>query len=371
MSRMFLRLDSEKWLLAHAKMAVFCEGIYDKAIIRRVLDRTGVDLARRDIALIETGGHTEFFPLSLLCSAINRTAYYVADLDVLVSSSLIDHLDRDRTSDPAREKLSGVSDSVQEYVSRHVRQFLGTLTDQLINVSIDTSKCKGLEPYTQELTLAPDKEVGDREKKLVLEMVVKYGDELESATSVEIQKNVRLVRGGVEKARQVLRDCGIFLQARGTIEACYAGWSLPTVELSDSKKRDSFEAEYSLLELEDVEAIKIRYSDLLDFFDPIGKDDFDFCAFVRAEVERSLARIQTILLEDEPSDLDALIANPRFGNLKLSDLLHPETLLGESGFWILEGRSADNFTPQFRFRLNTREGIQSEGAVIFEETEGV
>lgn len=131
MSRMFLRLDAEKWMLAHAKIAVLCEGIYDKAIIRKVLARNGIDLARRDVALLEAGGHSDFFSLSLLCTAIDKPAYYVADLDIVIRSPLLDQLTRDRTPSSAQNMLRGFADSPREYLSKRFRPILANLVKKV------------------------------------------------------------------------------------------------------------------------------------------------------------------------------------------------------------------------------------------------
>ncbi len=365
-SRSLWRLGSEKWMLAHAKSAVFCEGMYDKAILRKVLQKVGIDLPRRDTALIETGGHTDFFTVSLLCTAIDRPAFFIADLDALLSSPLIDHFDHTHTPDPVLEELNGVADSLVEFIRKQVRQPLGALVTSLRDAPPSVPGSSPCQAYLAELSKSPPKD--KRDKKLVLELVSRFGKDLEQLTSGDTQKNVRLLSGAVEGSCQLLAKANVLVLSRGTIEAYYASWQGPTFDLSDETKRELFETEFTAIPAEDPEVTKNRCREIVEFLDKISRDDFDNRRFVRSEIERVLARTESILLEDSPDSAKTLTQNPRFANLKVSDFLDVNNLTREGAAWIVEGHSVKGFTPAFRFRLDTREGgVQNDKTIVFED----
>lgn len=367
-SRALLRLDSEKWLLAHAKSAVFCEGHFDKAIIRRVLKRMDLDLARRDIALIEVGGHGEFNTMRILCSAIERNAYFVADLDALLNCTLIDHLGPSRTPEEVKEELKGTAGSVKEYVQKFVRQRVGSLLTKMRQSAPNTSGLPHLQAYFSDILNPQGTNSRDSAKKLFLEVVARHADELIPLVSPALQDDLTLLRDSLRVALGLLRKCGILILSGGTVEAHYDAWQGPTVGLTDNRKRTTFEAEYVLLETDDIARVSYRYRELIEFFGNLVTESFDYQRFVRAEVERLLSRIQTILFEENPATVEGFKSNKTYLDLKAGDLLVPEDLHFEDDHWILRGRSADDFELPFTFCLDTTLGIQNPNAIQFTGT---
>ncbi|MFQ5874082.1 MAG: AAA family ATPase [Dehalococcoidia bacterium] len=364
-SRALLRLDSEKWLLAHAKSAIFCEGHYDKAIIRRVLKRLDLDLARRDMALIEVGGHGDFYAMSLLCLAIERAGYYVADLDALLDCSLIDHLGPSRTPAEVKEELKGTCASVKEYVQKFVRQRVGSLVVKLKQSPPDTKGLPHLSSYVEGIASHHGTSSRDTAKKLCLEAVARHSAELIPLVSPDMQNELSILRDSIQVASDLLEKCGILILSSGAIEAHYDGWQGPTVGLADTRKRNAFEAEYTLLEVDDVTRVSDRYRELIEFFRNLVPESFDYQRFVRAEIERILSRLQTILLEEKPEDIDVLKSSKNYLDLKVGDLILPEGLHFQEDHWILRGKSADSFELPFIFSLDTSLGIQNPNTIRF------
>ena len=180
-----------------------------------------------------------------------------------------------------------------------------------------------------------------------------------------MKEEVRKLREALELLNAVLRECKVLLMPRGTVEASYAGWHEPTVDLNDGRKREAFEEEHLLLESASQESIASRYGDLLGFFEHLTQDSFDMERYVKIEVEKIMARLQSILLEEEPSDLEALSTNPRFVNLKIADFMVMEKMEREGDAWLLSGKSYEGFTPEFSFVLDTAKGIQRGSAIRF------
>jgi len=132
LEKSLLRLDTEKWLLVHSKAAIFCEGFRDKAIFKTVLRKLDIDLSRHDYSLVETGGKDDFSTLYMLCEAINKTSYYIGDLDCLIECKLFDKFD---SNEIMRLELQGIATSIQEYISQNIRSPLGEITDKLLDLS--------------------------------------------------------------------------------------------------------------------------------------------------------------------------------------------------------------------------------------------
>jgi len=104
---------------------------------------------------------------------------------------------------------------------------------------------------------------------------------------------------------------------------------------------------------------------LIDFISAITIDTFDSQKFVEDEMIKILAKIQAIILEDKPSNIQLLNANTKYSGLKASDLIVFSNLNWDGNNFELKGSSATDFEPSFQFTLASNKGITNTDTIVF------
>lgn len=360
LEKSLMRLDSEKWLLVHAKGVIFCEGFRDKVIFKTVLNKCDIDISRSDFSIVETGGKDDFSTLHLLCQAIDKPCYYIGDLDCLIESKL---LDKFNSNAQVLEDLSGIATDITDYISKNVRNPLSTIIDELLKINDGDFKAKDFHGLIYN-HLDRIKKKTDNSKSLTLELICKNPTLTKTVlNNTKFDSLVDLLVGAVTKCIDILKKVGFFIIPTGSLETFY--YSNPVSPDDDKEKIKLFDIEYEHLNTENKSDTEIRYKILIEFIQSIIKDTFDNKKFIRSELIKILAKIQSIVLEERPKDANALLINSKFDALKMKDLLILQTLIWEKETFILTIASATDFSPAFETTLSSDKGITTDDIVKF------
>jgi len=360
LEKSLMRLDSEKWILVHAKGVVFCEGFRDKVIFKTVLNKCDIDLSRSDFSIVETGGKDDFSTLQLLCQAIDKPAFYIGDLDCLIESKL---LDKFNSNSHVLSNLNGIATDITDYISKNIRHPLSTIIDELLKVNDTDFQSRDAErkfyKYIDRI-----KKKTDNSKSLTLELICKHPALVKIIlNNGKMNALVDLLVGATVRANEILRQVGFFIIPTGSLETFYH--SNPVSPDDDKEKIRLFDTEYEYLKTESKTDTKERYQVLIDFIELIIKDDFDNKKFMRGELIKILAKIQSVVLEERPKSINELLANPKFVALKLKDLLVLETLTWTKDSFALTIKSEADFLPAFELHLSSDKGITLDDVVKF------
>jgi predicted ATPase len=359
LEKSLLRLDSEKWLLVHSKGVIFCEGFRDKVIFKKVLEKCDIDISRNDFSIVETGGKDDFSTLHLLCQAINKPSFYIGDLDCLIESKLLDKFDNHLT---VTKELSGIATNIQDYISKNISSNLGNILDELIKVNDTlfqkTDTENKIYPHLQRI-----KKKTNNSKSLTLELINKHPTLTKLILNNKFDLIVDLLLDSTTKSLNILAKAGFFILPTGSLETFYQ--SNPVSPDDDKEKIKLFDEEYELLKTEDKKLVKKRYQKLIDFFDSIIQDTFDNEKFIRVELVKIISKIQSIVLEERPADVNTLINNSKYKSLKIKDLLTVSTLEWKKETFLLTIESANDFSPAFEIDLSSDRGITTEELIRF------
>ncbi|MFZ5553830.1 MAG: ATP-dependent nuclease [Bacteroidota bacterium] len=360
LEKSLLRLDSEKWLLVHSKGVIFCEGFRDKVIFKTVLDRCEIDISRSDFSIVETGGKDDFSTLHLLCQAINKPSYYIGDLDCLIESKL---LDKFNTNPTVNTELTGIATDITDYISKNVRSPLSTLIEELLKITDSDFQTRDTEKKIYN-HLERIKKKSDNSKSLTLELICKYSSLTKTIlNNTKLDSLVDLLVGSTSKATEILSKVGFFIVPSGSLETFYH--SSPVSPDDDKEKIRLFDVEYEHLKTENKSDIEKRYINLINFIKSIVNDTFDNKKFIRSELIKILSKIQSIVLEERPSDANRLLTNSKFAALKMKDLLTLQTLTWTKETFTLTIESATDFSPAFEASLSSNKGITTEDIIKF------
>lgn len=360
LEKSLLRLDSEKWLLVHSKGVIFCEGFRDKVIFKKVLEKCDIDISRNDFSIVETGGKDDFSTLHLLCQAIAKPSFYIGDLDCLIESKLLDKFDAHPV---VNQELLGIATGIQDYIHKNVLNNLGNLHEALINVDdvhfqkIDTAK----DIYSH---LHRIKKKTNNSKSLTLELINKYPALTKAILNdSKLDPIVDLLVGSTAKSLNILAKVGFLIIPTGSLETFYQA---KTVSPDDDKEKIKlFDVEYELLKTEDRPTVESRYKKLIDFVQSITIDTFDNTKFMRSEIIKILARVQAIILEERPSTIESLKANPKYQALKIDQLFNLKNINWNKNTFKLTIESASDFSPSFELVLDSDKGITAEEVIKF------
>lgn len=360
LEKSLMRLDSEKWLLVHAKGVIFCEGFRDKVIFKTVLNKCDIDISRSDFSIVETGGKDDFSTLHLLCQAIDKPSYYIGDLDCLIESKL---LDKFNSNPQVLAELSGIATDITDYISKNIRNPLSTIIDELLKINDGDFQARDTEKIFYK-NLDRIKKKTDNSKSLSLELICKNQALTKSILSnTKFDGLVDLLVGSSVKSIEILKMVGFFIIPTGSLETFY--YSNPVSPDDDKEKIKLFDNEYEHLKTENKTETKKRYKMLLEFIQLITQDTFDNKKFIRGELIKILAKIQSIVLEERPKDSNALLTNSKFDALKIKDLLILQTLTWEKETFTLTIASATDFSPPFEATLSSDKGITTSDIVKF------
>ncbi len=359
LEKSLLRLDSEKWLLVHSKAVIFCEGFRDKVIFKTVLDKASIDLSRHDFCIVETGGKGDFSTLFLLCKAIDKPSYFIGDLDCLIDCKLLDKFD---TSEIMINELKGIAPTILDYISRNIREPLGRIQEELIKINDTDFQAIDVEskifPHLTRI-----KKKSDNSKSLSLELINKHPELIKKLITTTLHPLIDLLSASTNKAIEMLKKVGFFIIQSGSLETFYA--ASPASPDDDKEKMKLFDIEFENIKKESVALTENRYESIIQFSKFIIKDTFDNKKFIRDEIIKVLSKIQTILLEERPSDLLQLKDNPKYISLKVTDLLDFSSIIWTGEHFNLNGKTTPNFEPAFDFNLSSNKGIISEETIKF------
>ena len=360
LEKSLLRLDSEKWLLVHSKGVIFCEGFRDKVIFKKVLEKCDIDVSRNDFSIVETGGKDDFSTLHLLCQAIGKPSFYIGDLDCLIESKLLDKFDNH--PDVIKE-LEGIATSIQDYIHKNILNNLGNLQEAILKV--DDSHFQKTDTHKAVYSHLPRiRKKTDNSKSLTLELINKFP----SLTKVilndpKLDSIIDLLVDSTAKSIDILSKAGFFIIVTGSLETFYQ--SEPVSPDNDKEKIKLFDNEFELLKTEDKSTVEIRYKNFLDFIKSITVDTFDNTKFMRSEIVKILARTQTIILEEKPTAIEYLYANPKYQALKIDQLFTLKNLVWNKNTFQLTIESATDFSPSFEVLLDSDKGITTEEIIKF------
>jgi len=360
LEKSLLRLDSEKWILVHSKAAVFCEGFRDKAIFKTVLNKVGIDLSRFDYSLVETGGKDDFSTLFLLCQAINKKSFYIGDLDCLIESKLLDKFDDNQTME---DELSGIAPNIQDYITSNIRSPLGEIIEKLI--SIPEADFIARDPNSTFWEhMSRIKSRTDNSKSLALELINISPEIANSIIDDEAFKmKIDHLTASTNKAIEILKKVGFFIHKSGTLETYYKSGSRSPKD--ERKKISLFDEEYESLKTETKEDIDARYGELIAFIQSILISTYDEKIFLKDEMIKMLSKIQVIILESKPSNVETLEASSKYVSLKISDLFDLDSIDWTGIHYVLKGKSKPGFTPEFEFEIASNKGIMDEEVIKF------
>lgn len=356
LERSLLKLNSAQWALAHSQAVLFCEGYRDRAIISKVCDRLGIRLSEKDVCVLDVGGKDEFSTLWLLCFAIQKTAYFVGDLDCLIECKL---LDKFNSNEIVNTHLSGVANNIVDYLLKNLRHPLGNLFRAV--ESVDRA---GWPPelVNQLPKFNGNQTIEAHEKTRLLEVLLRNQDDLIKLIPDQTDA-INMVCGAFKRACKILQDVGFFVMPRGTIETMYAG-----VEFSpqtENEKRQLFNDEWERLRNDPVEMIRERYCPLVEFIETIANIEFDFKEFVQTRITSTLAKLQTILLEQHPITVEELETLPNYKMLRTNDVIEI-TKVGSNGQQVIcRGKSKAGFKPAFEFMLDSNIGLTDDRTFWF------
>jgi predicted ATPase len=360
LEKSLLRLDSEKWLLVHARGVIFCEGFRDKVIFKKVLRKCGIDISQSDFSIVETGGKDDFSTLHLLCQAINKPSYYIGDLDCLIESKL---LDKYKSNVIITKELSGIATDIQDYISRNITSPLATLADELLRISnIDLkTRDQGQLFYSN---IERIRKKTNNSKSLLLELILKNSDTFKAIINDDkFDPKIQLLTSSAAKAMDILYKVGFLIIPSGSLETLYA--SNPISPDDDKEKISLFDSEYEHLETENENATKNRYHRLIKFIESIIDNTFDAKKFIRFELIKLAAKIQTIILEDRPVDSSSLKNSSKFIELKIKDLLKIIDLKWDKDSFTVNMESESEFSPAFKITLASDKGITTDDIIKF------
>ena len=111
--------------------------------------------------------------------------------------------------------------------------------------------------------------------------------------------------------------------------------------------------------------VETRYKNLVDFIKSITIDTFDNTKFMRGEIVKVLARIQSIILEERPVNIEALNNNPKYQALKINQLFTLKNLVWDKSNFQLTIESTTGFSPAFEILLDSDKGITTEEIIKF------
>jgi predicted ATPase len=360
LEKSLLRLDSEKWLLVHSKAVIFCEGFRDKVIFKKVLEKCDIDISRNDFSIVETGGKDDFSTLHLLCQAIAKPSFYIGDLDCLIESKLLDKFD---THPIIIKELAGIATSIQDYIHKNILNNLGILQEALLKVDDThfqkTDTDKKIYSHLQRIAKKTD-----NSKSLTLELINKYPALTKAILNdPKLDAIVELLVDSTAKSLSILSQVGFFIIPTGSLETFYQSKGVSPDD--DKEKIKLFDTEFELLKNENRATVETRYKNLVDFIKSITIDTFDNTKFMRGEIVKVLARIQSIILEERPVNIEALNNNPKYQALKINQLFTLKNLVWDKSNFQLTIESTTGFSPAFEILLDSDKGITTEEIIKF------
>jgi hypothetical protein len=274
-------------------------------------------------------------------------------------------LDKYNEYETIKSELSGISNTILDYITRNIREPLGELTESILKVSDldfqERDKNNIIAPYLNRIKFK-----SDNSKSLTLELVNKYPKVVKDIISNNhLSSKVDLLVASTAKAISILSKVGLFVISTGTLETLYK--PKPVSPENDKDKISMFDAELEYLKQESEAETKSRYGALINFINSITEDTFDRKKFIREEMIKVLSKIQTIILEEKPLDPKQLISSPKFSSLKIDDLLTITGLTWNNAHFMLVGETVDDFDPSFQVLLASDKGITSSETIVFRE----
>lgn len=360
LEKSLLRLDSEKWLLAHSKAVIFCEGFRDKVIFKKVFEAVGLDISRHDFSIVETGGKDDFSTLHLLCTAINKPSYYIGDLDNLIESKLLEKFN----SHPlVVSEMLGIATDIQQYISRNIKDNLSTIIDALI--AIPENQFKSLDT-DEKIYIHMDRirKKTDNSKSLALELVLKESDTINKILNQPaFLAKTELLISSCKKAIEILAKAGFFIIDSGSLETLYKN---PKVSPDDDKEKIKlFDSEFQLLKAEVANDLSIRYKKVIDFIKSIIKDKFDSKKYMKNELTKILSKMQSIIIEERCINIEALTSNTKYKALKIEDLFNITELRWHQQTFFIKITSVESFLPKFEIDFSSGMGITNNDIIKF------
>lgn len=360
LEKSLLRLDSEKWLLVHSKGVIFCEGFRDKVIFKKVLEKVGLDISRNDFSIVETGGKDDFSTLHLLCTAINKPSYYIGDLDNILESKLLDKFN----SNPIIvEAMQGIATDIQQYITKNIKENLGSLTDSLIAAKDEDYKLLDTENKIF-AHIARIRKKTDNSKSLTLELILKETDTVKALLDKPgLHSRIDLLVSSVQKAIETLAKAGFYIIDTGSLETLYKN---PTVSPDDDKEKIKlFDSEFELLKTGDSSDIETRYKKIISFVKSIVKDKFDSKKYMENELIKVLSKLQSIIIEERCTSPEELLINTKYKALKIEDLLTITELKWNKQTFAIKINSTIGFLPKFEVDFSSDKGITSDDIIKF------
>ncbi|WP_234111560.1 TOPRIM nucleotidyl transferase/hydrolase domain-containing protein [Chryseobacterium sp. R2A-55] len=361
LEKSLLRLDSEKWLLAHSKAVIFCEEFRDKVIFKKVLDAIDLDISRHDFSIVETGGKDDFSTLHLLCTAINKPSYYIGDLDNLIESKLLDKFNNHPI---VVKEMSAIATDIQQYISRNIKDNLSSIIDALIALADDQFKDLDTE---EKIYVHMDriKRKTDNSKSLALELVLKESDTIKKILNQPaILAKIELLISSSKKAIEVLAKAGFFIIDTGSLETLYKN---PSVSPDDDKEKIKlFDVEFQSIKTENISDLSNRYKKVIEFIKSITKDKFDSKKYMKNELTKVLSKMQSIIIEERCINIEALTSNTKYKALKIGDLFNITELKWHGQTFFIKITSADSFLPKFEIDFSSDKGITTNDIITFQ-----
>lgn len=256
------RLNVHHKQLFFSDNPIFVEGILDSQIIQAIQQSRNVSIPAAGSCIIECGGCDEVNKYLELCRALNKSAYFIYDLDSLFTGSLRACLGKDLQIQSFLATLGVTSD-----FARYCGELERLLTESIALIRKHDKLPNELAPLRDYIErIANDGQLGReqlaRARVAVLTTLSRHRAPLAAVASDAIASEIE---GRVTQIRNALKERNILLLPGGALEHYLPSYSGDPFELADDAKRLAVEREIELLANGITESeLKARYSDLYE-----------------------------------------------------------------------------------------------------------
>lgn len=257
------RLNVHHKQLFFSDNPIFVEGILDAQIVEAIQERREVSISGAGSCIIDAGGCEEVNKYVELCRHLNKSAYFLFDLDSLFHGNLRQCVKTDEC----------VSDFLADLgVGTDFGKYCGELDRVLTNLVNDVRKYKGNSSEVLELKsyiegLVVNGELKDKNLAKCRIAVITDIASRKSFLTTELSKtSINDAEGRLKKIIEILKDKNIFVLPGGALEHYLPSYSGNRYVLSEETKRNAVRDELELLANGDADSIlATRYGELYKY----------------------------------------------------------------------------------------------------------
>jgi len=242
--------------LLFSNSPIVVEGPSDAAVLMNLATKLELPLGAAGIGITSMGGKYQLLAFRALLKSLSRpNARFVLDLDAVTDARTLHCLDEDSR---VVEHLA-TSGHGDRTISKLVGDLIGLLRAY---ASAASGANKPLIPLAGQDVLASERE---------LAIILRKITEIEGRAPQEHfdRDRAKVILGKVDLIRATARFANVLILSKGPIEAYYA--SPPNINASEFDKQRALQSELETIwTIQDIETLRTRYAEVLEFFRDAG-----------------------------------------------------------------------------------------------------